>query len=170
MGNLQLVGHYLEGMLAVGLPDLFMKLYAVADSKNGVGTVDCQEYDIGEISCLENQLSQGEKNDKSHGERPDVARKARRLLPEIEEAERQQTQPYDIEIRHVDESLFPVEIYQRQKHYNGISAGDPVDSVHEVVGIDDTDTYYERYDNDPPIMKVEDAELIEHQEHCRKLD
>ncbi len=166
----QLVGHQLVGMFAVCLAEVLVQLYAVADGQDGVGAVHGQEGDVGEVLRLEYQPAEGKKKYEGYGDRADVAGKAACPAPEVKQAENDQAQPRDVEVRHGDEWVAGVEIYQRQQHCYRVAAGDAVDAVHEVVGVDDANTDNERHYNYPPVGGVEDAELIEHQPHGGELD
>ena len=50
MGDPQLVSHDLERMLAMRLPKVLMQHDAMADSKDRIYAVHCQQNDIGKIA------------------------------------------------------------------------------------------------------------------------
>ena len=89
MGNVQLVGHQLVGVLAVGFTKIFMQLYSVADGENGVGSIDSQENYVREILSGENQFAEGKEQHESYRNRAYIAGETLRLLAKIEETEHQ---------------------------------------------------------------------------------
>ena len=96
MRHFQLVRHQLVGVLAMGLSEIFVELDAVAYCKHRVGTIDGEECEIGQVSCMKNQFAEGEKQYEGYADRADIACKALSFLSEIEEAENYEAKPNDI--------------------------------------------------------------------------
>lgn len=169
MRHMQLVGHQLERMLPVSLSQVLVQLNAVAYREYCVHAVHRQKDDIRKISGLQYQFSEGEYHYESNGYGPHVAREAFRLVAEIEVAEYQQTQTHYIQELLGYETVSIVQIRQRQQHRQGITVCYSVYAVHEIVCVDNSHAHDQRDDDDPPVVKIEDAELLEHQEHRREL-
>ena len=80
MRNLQLIRHKLVQMLAVGQTDILMKHQAVNDGQDTIYTIDGQQDNPAEISCLYYQLAQQKKKNKGDTHRTHITRKSFLLL------------------------------------------------------------------------------------------
>lgn len=169
MGHVQLVGHELVGVLAVGLAEVFVEEDAVDDCEDGVDAVDSEEGEVGEVAGGKDEFAEGEEEDEGHGDGADISGEAACLAAEVEEAEDEEAEADDVEEGLVDEGHGVVEIEDRSEDREGVAGGDAVDAVHEIVDVDDADADDERDDDNPPVVPVEDSELVEHEEHGGEL-
>lgn len=165
----QFIGHDLKGMFSVGNSKIFMKTDAVAYRKDRISTIHSKETNVGEITRLQDQLTQSENHEESHRYGTYVPGKTLCLLAEIEKAKHNQTDSDHIKIRHVDEVITEIKENQGDKNGKGISGSDTVDSIHEIICVHYSDTDHKGCQHHPPVMPVEDSKLIECQEHRHKL-
>lgn len=100
MGNFQLIGHQLIGMLTVCLAEIFMKLDAMTDGQYSIGSIYSKEYYVSKVLCVQYQFAKREKKYERDCNRAHIASKTFGLGAEVEETEHQQTKAGDIQIRH----------------------------------------------------------------------
>ena len=91
------------------------------------------------------------------------------MLAEIEETENENGTDNGIdEIRFHKSNHLLIDISQRSKNNQRITAGYAVNAIHKVVGIDDARTDYQGYDYPPP-GQGKQSPLIKHQGHGKEM-
>ena len=162
---MELVGHDLVGVLAVSLPEFFVQHDAVDDRKDGVDTVDAQQEKVLQIAGGGNQTAESKQDDKGYAYGTNIPRKTFGAFAEVEKAEYECCQSSYIQKGRIDELQAVIEHGNRNKYCERVCAGDAVDPVHEIVGIDDPYTHDQgRYDG-PPKFCTDKPEVDEHQHH-----
>lgn len=141
------------------------------DSETTVSAIDDKEDHVAELSRRHyyqpgNQVD----NDTSHTYRPDITSETHRLFPEIEK------QKYKISENDIHNEVcidepyhFLIDIQQGAECHQGIDAGHAVDSVHEIIHIEDADTYENDYQRLPPI-NIKYIQLIKYHREADNLE
>ena len=156
-------------MFAMRQADILMKHQTVDDSQNTVYTVNGQKDYPAEIFCFNDKPAYQEKKDKSNTHRTHITGKAFGTLAEIEETEDKNRTDNGIdEIRFHKSNHLLIDISQRSKNNQRITAGYAVNAIHKVVGIDDARTDYQGNDYPPP-RQGKQPPLIKHQGHGREM-
>ena len=146
-----------------------MKHQAVNDSQYTVYPINGQKNYPAEITRSNDKSSYQKKKDEGNAHRTHITGKAFGMLAEIEETEdKNRTDNGIYEIRFHKSNHLLIDISQRSKNNQRITAGYAVNAIHKVIGIDDARTDYQGYDYPPP-RQGEQSPLIKHQGHGREM-
>lgn len=168
----QLIGHQLVSVLAMRLAQGLVQHDLVADGQHGVHAAHGQEHDIREIARLQHQASQQEHHDERGAHAADIPRETLRLAlrAEIEEAEHQDRQQ-----RHINQALrreiqLTINPQHREQQRERIATADPVDTIHEIICVDDAHTHDQPQRHHPPVLPAQNPPAIKHQQHRQQMN
>ena len=153
-------------MFPVCLEDVLMKHQAVDDGEDAVDAVDCHQNNEAEVTGGDDQLAEGEDDDKGNRDRSDISCKAAGLFTEVEDVEYDDRDSGDSQ-QHRINVVYHIDIDpgKSSEEYQAVATGNPINTIHEVVSIDNTGTEYQPDNNIPPGQSGKQSPFIKHQRH-----
>ena len=165
-----LVRQYLVKVKPVRLHDVLFQKEAMEYSHHRIHPVYHQEAQPYQVLRLHDQQQQQGHDPEGDGYAPHVAREAPRPLPEVEEEEhhrRQHREPYQVRMH--EAAICQIHVLQRCQHRDAVETRDPIDAIHEVIGIHDADEDDVTNHDRPPGIDAEHPRQVKSAAHCQQV-
>lgn len=170
MWNLEFVGHKLVEVFAVGLEDVLFERKTVDNGEDAVNTVKHKDDNKRGVAGLGDKFAKEKYNNEGYRDGADIPGKASGPPAEIEEIKHKQGNCNNIEEVIINKRMdVVVDPPERTHCNNAVATGNPVNTIHKIVGINNSGRDNKGYNKIVPGEGVE-ATIIKHQHHSHKMD